>query len=98
MNKQTKTVVKQTARNLRIWIEGSKLTESGFSWHTKYSRSIENGVITLKVDSSGLLKTAGRKRGEREIPIIDISLATLDGFTAGQEVVATFTLNKIVIK
>ena len=94
----TNTIVKQTKRNLRIWIEGQKLAKAGFNWHVKYSRTINAGVITLKIDPTGSLKTAGRKRGEKEIPIIDISIAELEGFTAGQEVTATFTANKIVIK
>ena len=94
----TNTYVKQTKRNLRVWIEGSKLAKAGFNWHTTYSRTIENGVITLRVDANGSLKTAGRKRGEKEIPIIDISLAEMQGFNVGQQVIATFTENKIVIK
>ena len=94
----TNTYVKQTKRNLRIWIEGSKLGKAGFNWHTKYTRSIANGVITLTVDTNGTLKTAGRKRGDKEIPIIDISLSSMEGFDVGQQVIATFTDNTIVIK
>lgn len=92
------TKVKQTSRNLRIWIEGQRLAKAGFNWHVKYSRTIANGVITLKVDPNGTLKTAGRKRGDKELPIIDISIAELEGFTAGQELTVTYTPNRIVIK
>ena len=94
----TQTFVKATKRNLRIWIEGAKLKKAGFSWHTRYTRNIENGVITYKVDANGELKTAGRERNGKEIPIIDLSMASIEGFQAGQQVTATFTLNKITIK
>lgn len=95
---QTTTTVKQTKRNLRVWIEGKKLSDSGFFWKVKYNRTIKNGVITFTVDKDGAFTTSGRNRGTREIAILDTSLQQLDGFTAGQEVTATFTANKIVIK
>ena len=91
------TVVKQTKRNLRIWIEGSRLEKAGFTWHTPYLRTMEPGKITLTLGDSPL-KVAGRKRGEKEIPIIDISLANMEGFTAGETVTTTFTPGKIVIQ
>ena len=98
MKLTAKTKVKQTARNLRIWIEGAKLTEAGFTWHTPYQRKMETGKITLTLGGTGPLKTAGRLRGEKEIPIIDISIANMEGFTAGQELTVTYTTGKIVIK
>ena len=96
------TKVKQTARNLRIWIEGRMLTEAGFTWHTPYNRKMEVGKITLTIASDVSptrgLQVAGRMRGDKEIPIIDISIANMEGFTADQELTVTYTDGKIVIK
>ena len=84
------TIVKQTTRKLRIWIEGNRLSACGFKWHKRYTRTITKGVITLKLDDNGPLKVAGRKRGEKELPIIDISLTEIEGFKAGQTVTVTY--------
>ena len=92
------TKVKQTKRNLRVWIEGKKLTEAGFNWHTVYSRKIEDGTITLTLGGESKLKVAGRNRNGKELPIIDISIAELEGFTADQELTVTYTSGRIVIK
>ena len=92
------TKVKQTSRNLRIWIEGKKLTEAGFIWHMPYMRTIKDGKITLILGGEGKLKVAGRNRNGKELPIIDISIAELEGFTAGQELTVTYTAGRIVIK
>ena len=95
---KSNTKVKQTRRNLRIWIEGAKLAKAGFNWHTPYTRKIENGVITMRVNAEGKLKTAGRNRNGNELPIIDISITEIEGFTAGQICEVTYTENKIVIR
>lgn len=94
------TKIKSTSRNLRCWIEGKKLTEAGFIWRMPYQRTIKNGVITLTLGGEGKLKVAGRMRGEKEIPIIDISLSptAMEGFKAGQTVEVTYTAGRIVIK
>ena len=93
-----KTQVKPTSRGVRVWIEGGKVKQAGFNRHTRYTRTIENGVITMVVDPNGPLKTAGRTRGTVELPIIDISAAELPGFTVGQNVEVTYYRNKIVFK
>lgn len=98
MKQTAKTKVKQTSRNLRIWIEGKRLSEAGFNWKKPYQRKMEAGKITLTLGGNGPLKVAGRMRGEKEIPIIDISIANMEGFTAGQELTVTYTTGKIVIK
>ena len=94
----SKTKVKQTKRNLRIWIEGQKLTAAGFTWHMPYMRTIKNGKITLTLGGESNLKVAGRNRSGKELPIIDISIAELEGFTAGQELTVTYTSGRIVIQ
>ena len=94
----SKTRVKRTSRNLRIWIEGQRLAKAGFTWHTVYSRKIEDGKITLTLGGDSNLKVAGRNRNGKELPIIDISIAELKGFTADQELEVTYTSGRIVIK
>ena len=92
-----KTQVKPTARGVRIWIEGGKVAKAGFNRNTRYTRTIEDGVIVMKVDPNGLLKTAGRDRAGKELPIIDISAESLEGFSTGQDVTVEYFRNRIVI-
>lgn len=93
-----KTFVKPTARGVRVWIEGGKPGQAGFKWKLRYTRTIENGVITLTIDKDGPLKVAGRMRGDKELSIIDISASELPGFKVGQELVVEYFKNRIVIK
>ena len=92
------TQVRPTNRGIRIWQEGKNLADVGFTRYTTYTRTYKDGVITMKVDAEGSLKVAGRQRAGKDIPIIDISSAALEGFVAGQDITITYTSNKIVIK
>ena len=92
------TVVKQTSRNLRIWIEGKNLSDNGFTWKTNYTRTIENGVITMALDTAGKLRVSGRNRKGVEQSIIDISLSSGKGFKAGQVVNVTYSQGLIIIE
>ena len=52
-----------------IWIEGSRLERAGFhSKQTTYNKSIDNGVITLTVDSTAKARVSGK--GDH--PVIDL--------------------------
>ena len=105
MSITTDTYIKPTSRGVRMWLEGRKLSDAGFTFKgknhpnpTMYSRTIANGVITMKLDSEGTLKVAGRMRNGKPMSIIDMGMASIEGFEVGQQVTATFTQGKIVIK
>ena len=56
-------------RGRRIWIEGPRLDRAGFhSKRTTYSKSIDNGVITLTVDPTAKARVSGK--GDH--PVIDL--------------------------
>ncbi len=98
MAKKVITEVRPTNRGIRIWQEGKNLTDFGFTRYRRYTRTYKDGVITMKIDADGSLKVAGRERAGREIPIIDISSSSIEGFVAGQEITITYSQDKIVIK
>ena len=53
--------------NSRIWIEGKRLVESGFTVGTLYNRIVESDKITLHRAQDGAYKVSGK--GDK--PIID---------------------------
>ena len=93
-----KTAVKPTKRGGRVWVEGGKVARAGFNWGTRYTRTIENGIITMKVDPNGPLKTAGRNKGGKELPIIDISMESFDGLPVNTKLVVEYYNGLIIIK
>ena len=66
-------------KNKRLWIEGKRLTENGFSYGVPVTvrYSPEKKMITVSVDKEGKRKVAGRsdrKGASKEmIPIIDLA-------------------------
>lgn len=53
----------------KVWIEGKRLTEQGFTVGTRYRRTEDGNTLTLTKDPDGPLKVSGK--GDK--PIIDIS-------------------------
>lgn len=88
--------VKPTSRGVRVWLEDSpnqpRLAQSGFVKGARYTRTIANGVITMRLDPEGKKKVSGKQR-----PIIDISAKHLDGLNAGDELTAVYSAGMIVI-
>ena len=92
------TQVKATKRGIRIWQEGKALAEHGFHRGLPYTRSIDNGVITMALGRIGCGKTltvAGRSRNGKDLPIIDISATSIDGFPIGSTVQVTYSASLI---
>ena len=68
MNKQLTIIGTNHAKaNSRIWIEGKRLVESGFTVGKKYSRDATDDSIVLYLDVGGVYKVSGK--GDK--PIID---------------------------
>ena len=88
------TQVKATKRGIRIWQEGKALAEHGFHRGLPYTRSIHNGVITMAL-GEGPLTVAGRSRNGKDLPIIDISATSIDGFPIGSTVQVTYSASLI---
>ena len=67
------THIKKTSRGYRIWIEGAKLTESGFTPNARYDiQYVKMGVIKLTLNPEGKRKVSNSQRNGVDRPIIDI--------------------------
>jgi len=78
----------------RIWLEGKKLADIGFVRYASYRTLVnyQTKMIVLTLDEKGDRKVAGRKRGEKEIPILDFSNDTVTKlFKGATRVKATFS-------
>jgi len=84
----------------RVWLEGKKLADIGFVRHQPYSVLVneETKKILLRLDPEGERKVAGRKRGDKEIPILDFSNETVTKlFKGASKVKATFNTNGTIL-
>ena len=90
--------VRKTARGIRLWIEGDRLSNAGFNRGVKYTRTISHGVILLTLDIDGSKKVSGKTKSGKDHSIIDITASKpFDGFEIGQNVEVTYTQNSIVM-
>lgn len=66
--------VGQNKGNKRLWLEGQRLAMCGFSRGARYHTvfDVQKRSLILRIDEDGDKQTSGRKRGEREIPIIEL--------------------------
>jgi len=84
-------------RGRRIWIEGPRLKRAGFfAKQTTYAKAIDNGVITLTVDSTAKARVSGK--GDH--PIIDLRSKAIEKlYPEGQidSVIVEFSANQITI-
>jgi hypothetical protein len=85
--------VRPTSRGQRIWIEGSKLKAAGFERGLHYTRTITDGLITLRL-GDGKLKVAGKGTS----PIIDISAKQIGDFVSGEDLDVTYGHSIITIE
>ena len=92
-----KLFVKPTSRGVRVWLEGMRLNNAYFNRGDKYTRTVENGVITYKLDPEGTLTVSGRTRNGKELSIIDFSATKIEGFEAGDTLIATYKTGLITI-
>lgn len=98
----TYTAAKETKRGTRIWIEGQKLSLSGFTPDTLYA-VLYDGIakrITLSLDPvGGSKKVTKSTRNGKDRPIIDLQSKMVDSvFNAGDRLRVTFTQGQISIQ
>ena len=87
--------------NKRIWLEGKRLSSIGFNRHTKYSVVVnhETGKMVLRIDPNGVRVVSGRKRGEKETPILDLDNVEVTKFLGeAKRIRATFSKGRILIE
>ena len=68
-----KTTAKQTARAVRIWIEGAKPAASGFTPDASFSITHGDGFISLTLDPNGSRRVTKATRNGKARPIIDLA-------------------------
>ena len=98
----TYTAAKATKRGTRIWIEGQKLSLSGFAPDALYA-VLYDGIakrITLSLDPMGGSKRVTKStRNGKDRPIIDLQSKMVDSvFNAGDRLRVTFTQGQISIQ
>jgi hypothetical protein len=80
------THIKKTSRGYRIWIEGAKLSESGFIPNARYDiQYVKMGVIKLTLNSEGKRKVSNSQRNGVDRPIIDIERKSFIKFAYTQD-------------
>jgi hypothetical protein len=78
-----KTTAKQTARAVRIWIEGAKPAASGFTPDASFSITHGDGFISLTLDPNGSRRVTKATRNGKARPIIDLHSAEVAAVFAG---------------
>lgn len=70
----------------RIWLEGGQVEKAGMAPGSRFDVHISGGSIMLKANPDGSRVVSKKSKGDRDIPIIDISsqelLALFDGMSA----------------
>ena len=96
------TTAKATARAVRIWVEGAKLTAAGFTPDTAYvinSKRSRLGAdaLVLIVNANGDRRVTKANRNGKARPIVDLhSKEVAEIFPAGTKVRVEYHPNKIV--
>ena len=97
----THTTCKQTARSLRIWIEGDKLSAAGFPPDTPYSTcyDVQRQQIRLDFEPTSKKRVTKSTRNDKPRPIIDLSNKSVGTvFEAGDALQVRFSTNRIIIE
>jgi len=84
----------------RIWLEGHKPARGGFTPGVHYTIAVDasKSLLTLEVVESGVRIVSGKKRGTKEVPVIDInSKELLSMFEGYDSVRVVFQDQKIFI-
>tara|TARA_R110000796_G_scaffold204646_1_gene320764 strand:- start:446 stop:808 length:363 start_codon:yes stop_codon:yes gene_type:complete len=93
------TKVKQTKRAYRLWIEGTKLTKSGFNSNSLYDITYLNDRIVLTLSDTGSRHVTGSNRNGKDRPIIDLHCIEVGNiFNANDTVKVYYADSTIVFK
>lgn len=70
----------------RIWLEGRQIEDAGLSPGARFDIRTKSGSIILEAKADGSRIVSSKKKGDKEIPVIDINskdlLALFDGMSA----------------
>ena len=94
----TYTAVTEQRGVKRLWLQGLRLSESGFEKGGRYrvDYDLDKGLLHLIADPHGDRAVSGRVRGDRVEPIVDICNATVVEFAGdAARVRADFFLGRI---
>lgn len=93
------TTAKATARAVRIWIEGAKLTAAGFTPDTAYviNSRLRADALVLMVDANGDRRVTKATRKGKARPIIDLHSKDVAAmFPAGTKVHVRYQRDMII--
>tara|TARA_R100000808_G_C2151951_1_gene161186 strand:- start:3566 stop:3868 length:303 start_codon:yes stop_codon:yes gene_type:complete len=98
MTKQTTLTIQENRGAARLWIQGSILTDNGWTKGKQWVMTAKDGVVTLKAakgDEPKLRKVAGNEKR----PVIDTKDPRIgEAFPVGTRVVVDVTKNAITIR
>jgi len=93
------TTVKKTDRSRRIWIEGKKLTNSGFVKGSRFFLRHRKNELQLELDDDGDREITSVFRQGVERPVLKLDTQIIGQvFEVGDEVEATFYEHGIVFR
>lgn len=67
----------------RIWLENQRMVKAGFKPGVRYALETGEQRVVLTICADGTRKVAAHKKGDREIPVIDLNSAVAIGCFAG---------------
>jgi DNA (cytosine-5)-methyltransferase 1 len=83
--------IKQNRGAPRLWFDGNEIRQAGFSAGQKYEIKIEGKSLILQANPNGTKVVSGKKKDDKDIPIIDLNsnklLAIFDGMASVRVVV-----------
>lgn len=95
----TYTAIASNKGKPRIWIEGAKLSNCGFTRGAQYSVcDLADSVLRLELDPNGRRVVSGRTRNGKDTPIIDLNMPWLrDKFGDEAKLRVVFTQGAIEV-
>lgn len=97
---QTYTVAKigENKGAPRIWMEGARLAKAGYTAGRRYGVRFKDQTLVLEVRDDGARVVSAKKRGDAEVPVIDLnSHELLDIFTGMKAVRVVMEEGRIFI-
>ena len=89
--------VRSNRQRPRIWIEGARLSNAGFTHHTPYVIGFYDDLIIIKRCAERCAKGARKVSGAPTRPIIDLTGKSCGPFETGDAVIITYTDGVIMI-
>jgi len=94
-----KTKAKETARGIRVWIEGTKVFNAGFAPGDAFGVAYDFESREVSILKGGDRKVSGSYRGDKPRPIIDlVSQSNARIFEPGQPLLVVYEQDLITIR